>query len=144
MQFTTAFAAFVALASATLASAGPVVEARAESIFYCGKQPYRKSEVSSNPCQATFNLQSLIVISSQYTCYPKNGNLLCPIVNGVVYFPCGWGKTGACYDPSNYGCKNGKLYLLDNCGGVVYDHNSVRPSVKISHLCSSCLTCEPT
>jgi hypothetical protein len=104
MQFSTAFATLVAIASASLVEASPVIEARQPGgIFYCGTQPYYKSD---------------------YTCYPGNGNALCPIVGGVIYLACGSGASAACYDPSNYGCSNGKLYLVSNCGGIPFDKNS--------------------
>lgn len=44
MQFTTTFATLVAVLSATLSAATPVVEARQETLW-CGKQPYVKGDV---------------------------------------------------------------------------------------------------
>jgi len=58
---------------------------------------------------------------TQYTCYPQNGNLLCPITSGIIFQPCGQ----ACFDPANYGCKNGQLVPVGKCNGQVYDKNSV-------------------
>ncbi|KAL7270937.1 hypothetical protein RUND412_006341 [Rhizina undulata] len=66
-------------------------------IYYCGTQPYYKSD---------------------YTCFA--GDMLCPIMDGVVYLPCG----AACYDPANYSCKDGALEPVGDCGGVAFDHNS--------------------
>ncbi|KAI5787741.1 hypothetical protein DFH27DRAFT_574515 [Peziza echinospora] len=104
MQFSTAFATFVAIASASIAEAGPVIEARQPpGTFYCGSQPYYKAD---------------------YTCYPANGNALCPINSGVVYQPCGSGASLACFDPANYGCSNGHLYLVSSCAGTPFDKNS--------------------
>ncbi|KAF8455945.1 hypothetical protein BGX38DRAFT_1266828 [Terfezia claveryi] len=102
MQFSTTLAALFAVVSATLSAATPAVEAR-QQIYMCGRQPYKKTE---------------------YTCYPNNGNVLCPIIGGVAYLPCGYGANFACYDPSNYGCSNSKLYLLKVCGGIPFDTNS--------------------
>ncbi|KAF8463094.1 hypothetical protein BDZ91DRAFT_698618 [Kalaharituber pfeilii] len=101
MQFTTIVAALLATATAVVAS--PVIEARGDEIFYCAEQPYKKSD---------------------YTCYPKNNYLLCPITGGVVYLPCGNRPWGACYDPANYGCNNGQLYPVSTCNGIHFDKNS--------------------
>jgi len=59
---------------------------------------------------------------SQYTCYPQNNNLLCPILGGRIYQPCGV----ACFDPSNYTCIGGELRPVGVCNGQVFDKNSVR------------------
>jgi len=103
MHFLTTLVALAAAVSTTLAAATPAIEARADPIFYCGTQPYKKTD---------------------YTCFPQNGNALCPIQSGVALQPCGSGSTLACYDPSNYGCANGKLYLIQKCGGIPYDTNT--------------------
>jgi len=103
MHFLTTLAVVIAAMSATLVAATPAVEARGLPIFYCGKQPYKKTD---------------------YTCFQANGNVLCPIIGGVAYQPCGYGATAACYDPGNYGCANGKLYLIKVCGGIPFDTNS--------------------
>jgi len=86
------------LALVGLATATPTLVER-EQILYCGKQPY---------------------YPSAYTCYPKNNNLLCPIINRVIYKACG----PACYDPANYSCSNGKLIPVGTCSGVPFDKNS--------------------
>jgi len=104
MQLSTVFATLVAIASASLAQASPIIETRQPGgTFYCGPQPYSKSA---------------------YTCYPSNGNALCPISNGVALLPCNSGVNLACYDPSNYGCSNGHLYPVSNCAGIQFDKNS--------------------
>ncbi|KAI5804756.1 hypothetical protein DFH27DRAFT_386149 [Peziza echinospora] len=71
-------------------------------VSYCGKQPFKPTE---------------------YACYPRNNNFLCPIIGGVTYKPCGAAPVAACYDPDNYDCINGKLVLSNTCGGVVFDTN---------------------
>jgi len=102
MQFTTLLLTALGVATATTAA---IIEAR-EQTLYCNGQPY---------------------LASQYTCY--NGNLLCPISNGVIYQPCGT----ACYDPANYGCSNGKLVPVGTCNGQTFDKNTY---VCVSnHLC---------
>ncbi|KAG0134735.1 hypothetical protein HOY82DRAFT_577232 [Tuber indicum] len=106
MQFTTYVLATFTLISAALAS--PVNNLVERQLQYCGTQPYYPQD---------------------YTCYPANNNLLCPISNGVIFQPCGQ----ACFDPANYGCVNGQLVPVGNCNGQVYDKNSY---VCVSnHLC---------
>ncbi|TGZ79186.1 hypothetical protein EX30DRAFT_355837 [Ascodesmis nigricans] len=99
MKFTSAL---VALAAATSASAAALTS---RGIHDCAGQPY---------------------YPDSYTCY---GDLLCPILNGVIYQPCG----RACFDPANYGCQYGQLVPVSTCNGQVYDKNSY---VCVSnHLC---------
>ncbi|KAI5842842.1 hypothetical protein BZA05DRAFT_411621 [Tricharina praecox] len=91
MQFTTFTTLLTLLFVAITASAAPV--------RMCGTQPYE---------------------IDKYTCYPQNNNLLCPILHGVIYQPCGV----ACFDPSNYSCVNGELRPVGVCNGQVFDKNS--------------------
>ncbi|KAF8472847.1 hypothetical protein BDZ91DRAFT_846298 [Kalaharituber pfeilii] len=106
MQFTTIVAALLAAATAVVAS--PVIEARADDIVFCAEQPYKKSD---------------------YTCYPNNNNLLCPIIKGIAYLPCGNRPTGACYDPNSYVCVNGFLCPKthpNRCGDACYNPGQYR------------------
>ncbi|RPA71544.1 hypothetical protein BJ508DRAFT_315512 [Ascobolus immersus RN42] len=96
MQYLT----FVLAALTTLAAATPMPEAVQErGVIYCGSQPY---------------------YPEAYTCYKQNNNLLCPILSGTIYQPCG----KACFNPSDYGCTNGQLVPVGKCNGQVYDKNS--------------------
>ena len=96
MQFITFLISTLTLISAAVAG---VIEERAggSGILYCAGQPY---------------------YPWKYTCY---GTLLCPIISGTIYQPCG----KACFDPSNYRCNNGVLTPVGVCNGQVYDKNSV-------------------
>ncbi|RPA97256.1 hypothetical protein L873DRAFT_1691613 [Choiromyces venosus 120613-1] len=94
MQFATYILATFTLISAALASPAGTLAKR--DLKYCGTQPY---------------------YTENYTCY---GNLLCPIINNVIYQPCG----PACFNPANYGCVNGQLVPVGSCNGQVYDQNS--------------------
>jgi len=106
MQYLT----IVLAALTTLAAASPTSEpiqkrtsghggGSGGGILYCGSQPY---------------------YPSAYTCYHNHNNLLCPILGGVKYKPCG----PACYDPAEYECVNGQLVPCGSCKGQVYDKNT--------------------
>jgi hypothetical protein len=115
MQFTTLFTTLFLAASA---SAGVITD---RSLQYCGSQPYYTDKA------CPLHLPSLCPTNKrQYTCYPQNNNLLCPITDGIIYQPCGQ----ACYDPANYGCSYGQLVPVGKCNGQVYDKNSVRERMR--------------